>query len=493
MKTHDPFEELFRKGLGNHKLTPPAGLWDKIDSQVNPVPLEDAFRTGMQGKLISPPPSIWARIEQELERNKPRILWMWYHSAAAALFVASLLAGAFWFNQAQENTTRFAESPQPAAAISNESKTPASDSAANAASVISASPEKGNVDNAVAIGDISKPSYPAGQSEATNLVERNTNTPHKKISPQLSPEEATEKHNLPVTPKENLAVVTAEEGSTTRAEETKVGLPLLVLQADFPNVAGNLAGLYVPAISQTANAAQNPPNEPKAKGNSRFNFYIGANSSVASYNPRMTVLQPDQILSGHDGSDFAELMERATGVSHTHGVQTELGFGKVFFRTGLGLNNSLFRLESTALNDTIYVVDPGLDPLGRDSIRRTDRYVHTLEVRQQNLSIPAMLGIRLGKKRLQAVLASGIVWQQALGQRTTVSGEMPYAYQLPTAQSRLDLRTEVGMRYALLPDRLFIQVAGQYQNSLQEIYRDERLNAQPQQFGINGQLLFRLK
>jgi hypothetical protein len=198
-------------------------------------------------------------------------------------------------------------------------------------------------------------------------------------------------------------------------------------------------------------------------------------------------------LSGHDGSDFAELMERATGVSHTQGIQAEVGLGKVFFRTGLCLNNSLFRLESTALNDTVYVVDPGLDPLGRDSIRRTERYVHTLELRQQSFSIPAMLGVRLGNKRLQAVLTSGVVWQQALNQRVRVSGEMPYAYQFPAPQSRLDLRTEVGVRYALLGDRLFLQLAGQYQNALQEIYRNERLSAKPQQFGINGQLLIRLK
>jgi len=491
MKTHDPFEELFRKGLGNQKLSPPAGLWDKIDSQVNPVPLEDAFRTGMQGKAISPPPNIWARIEQELERNKPRIVWMWYHSAAAALFVASLLAGAFWFNHAQDNSAQFAEKSVPAAVVAQEENT--STSGQDAASVVSIQPEQqsSSTNSVTAQETLESPSLSTTENAAPRRAESPKNEQVSAIT-QNTPtgKEANIAQQTPSPQKEYKLPLAANDGEEN-IQRTQASL--IVLEPSLPASQGNLVALYVPAVSQTASAEIEPPKEPKAKGNSRFNFYIGAGSGVASYNPRVEVLQPNQILSGHDGSDFAALMERATGMSHTHGLQTELGAGKVFFRTGLGLNTSLFRLESTALNDTTYAVDPGLDPLGRDSISRTDRYVHTLEIRQQSISIPAMLGIRLGKKRLQAVLASGVVWQQALGQRVRVNGEMPYAYQLPTAQSRLDLRTEVGLRYAVLQDRLFIQVAGQYQNALQEIYRDTRMSAQPQQLGVNGQLLFRLK
>lgn len=490
MKTHDPFEELFRKGLGNQKLTPPAGLWDKIDSQVNPVPLEDAFRTGMQGKAISPPPNIWARIEQELERNKPRIVWMWYHSAAAALFMASLLAGAFWFNHAQDKSAQFAEKRVPTAVVTQEENTPTSSQ--NAASVVPVQPEQESGTNSLTA---------QGTSGATSLPTTEKAAPRRTESPENG-EASAIAHNPPTGEEANIVQQTPSPQKEYKlplavndGEENiqRTQASLIVLEPSLPASQGNLVALYVPAVSQTASAEIEPPKEPKAKGNSRFNFYIGAGSGIASYNPRLEVLQPSQILSGHDGSDFAPLMERATGVSHTHSLQTELGLGKVFFRTGLGQNTSLFRLESTALNDTTYAVDPGLDPLGRDSISRTDRYVHTLEIRQQSISIPAMLGIRLGKKRLQAVLASGVVWQQALGQRVRVNGEMPYAYQLPTAQSRLDLRTEVGLRYAVLQDRLFIQVSGQYQNALQEIYRDTRMSAQPQQLGVNGQLLLRLK
>lgn len=90
-------DELFKNKLNNHKVEPPAHLWNNISQELdNAGGIDDVFKKSLQNKEVVPPAYVWDNINASLDKSdnkrKTRIWWMFGSGAAV---IAAFIAGYF--------------------------------------------------------------------------------------------------------------------------------------------------------------------------------------------------------------------------------------------------------------------------------------------------------------------------------------------------------------------------------------------------------------
>ena len=66
MKNFDDIDDLFRNGLGDSEVKPPADLWGKIDQSIEEASFEDMFKQKLEKAEEKPPRGIWAALQFKL-------------------------------------------------------------------------------------------------------------------------------------------------------------------------------------------------------------------------------------------------------------------------------------------------------------------------------------------------------------------------------------------------------------------------------------------
>jgi len=90
-------DELFKNKLNNHRVEPPAHLWNNISQELdNAGSIDDVFKKSLSHKEVTPPAYVWDNINSSLDKSenkrKARIWWMLGSGAAV---IAAFIAGYF--------------------------------------------------------------------------------------------------------------------------------------------------------------------------------------------------------------------------------------------------------------------------------------------------------------------------------------------------------------------------------------------------------------
>lgn len=118
-KNVNHIDKLFKNKLNNHRVEPPAHLWNNISQELDKVgEIDDIFKKSLYHNEVNPPAYVWDNINTTLSklenRRKSRIWWMFGSGAAV---IVAFIAGYFIANSIQNTPEN-----QPVAIASQEQK-----------------------------------------------------------------------------------------------------------------------------------------------------------------------------------------------------------------------------------------------------------------------------------------------------------------------------------------------------------------------------------
>ena len=68
-------DKIFAKTLGDHKIDPPASVWDNINNELDAASgqnIDQTFAAALGTFSIEPPASVWDKIQGQLDRSEER-------------------------------------------------------------------------------------------------------------------------------------------------------------------------------------------------------------------------------------------------------------------------------------------------------------------------------------------------------------------------------------------------------------------------------------
>ncbi len=531
MKNADELDDLFRNAFDDAELSPDIQLWKGIQ---NHLEFESTLAAAFESAELTPSEAVWAgigeslgvqqvstwqklfasaalpvsgqvwkNIEAVLDNKKPVAvpIWTWLTAAACLLFVffvwvmpnitapSQELAGPHEHLKSQPDKNikiKGSESQVAESGVVVHSNSPASP-------IAQAGRPTGNTDKQEANKNDLDAVQNTAQSEHKNRTITRRFSPqnpkHNSVNQNLAQEQGPlEKVNALLNNQEENpeeVLLTSANPNSVRLEFVWLSRPAAIgrlnqLNPDFTLV---LQKINEDLLAQSAQS-QNTETKPERPFN--LNFMTGLGAQVGTFRPNLQKTTAQGVIKGANvvADNLSKINSFSTAQAFSYGYGLDFGLllnNKWSLMSGLYLNHA-----SVIYKDVLVAVESPI--LGTEPIQ----VPITLTGEFRMLQVPILVGLNLGKKKLQANLHSGLSNDLLL--QADMQSSQPADFTFVPLQRKSMSQNMVlgaGLAYNLSPT-LSLGVQGQYRSALGSWLKNQDLGMKPEQAFVQGHLYIKL-